>query len=51
LLTLLFYTEPRPTYTEIAGLLAIPEGSIGPTRARCLEKVMKILEEMGFSET
>jgi RNA polymerase sigma factor (sigma-70 family) len=50
LLSLLFYAEPRPAYTEIADLLALPEGSIGPTRARCLEKLMKILEEMGFSE-
>ena len=50
LLTLLFYTEPRPPYTKIAQALSLPEGSIGPTRARCLEKLMKILEEMGFSE-
>jgi RNA polymerase sigma factor (sigma-70 family) len=50
LLTLLFYTEPRPTYSAVAKRLGIPEGSIGPTRARCLEKLMKILDEMGFSE-
>lgn len=50
LLTLLFYTEPRPSYAAISRHLGIPEGSIGPTRARCLEKLMKILEGMGFSE-
>ena len=50
LLTQLFYAEPRPSYTEIASALALPEGSIGPTRARCLEKLMKILEKMGLSE-
>lgn len=50
LLTQLFYAEPRPSYTEIARELALPEGSIGPTRARCLEKLMKILEKMGLSE-
>jgi RNA polymerase sigma factor (sigma-70 family) len=50
LLMLLFYAEPRPPYTEIARLLGLPEGSIGPTRARCLEKLMKILDKMGFSE-
>ncbi len=50
LLQLLFYSEPRASYTEIARRLALPEGSIGPNRARCLEKVMKILETMGFSE-
>lgn len=48
LLALLFYTEPRPSYAEIGRSLIIPEGSIGPTRARCLEKLMKILDKMGF---
>lgn len=50
LLTMLFYAEPRPSYTDIAQSLALPEGSVGPTRARCLEKLMKILDKMGFSE-
>jgi RNA polymerase sigma factor (sigma-70 family) len=50
LLSLLFYIEPRPSYSEIAQSLSIPEGSIGPTRSRCLEKLMKILEEMGFAD-
>jgi RNA polymerase sigma factor (sigma-70 family) len=48
LLTLLFYVEPRPAYSEIARNLNLPEGSIGPTRSRCLEKLMKILEDIGF---
>lgn len=48
LLMLLFYTEPRPSYADIARSLALPEGSIGPTRARCLAKLMKILDKMGF---
>jgi RNA polymerase sigma factor (sigma-70 family) len=50
LLTQLFYTEPRPEYSKIAQSLSIPEGSIGPTRSRCLGKMMKILEELGFAE-
>jgi RNA polymerase sigma factor (sigma-70 family) len=50
LLSLLFYTEPRPAYSEIARNLVIPEGSIGPSRSRCLEKLMKILEDMGFAD-
>lgn len=50
LITLLFYAEPRPAYTKIAQVFSLPEGSIGPTRARCLEKLMIILEKMGFSE-
>lgn len=49
LLMKLFFSEPRPPYTEIARDLELPEGSIGPTRARCLGKLMKILEQMDFS--
>lgn len=37
--------EPLP-YSDIAQRLGIPEGSIGPTRARCLAKLRKILTEM-----
>jgi RNA polymerase sigma factor (sigma-70 family) len=50
LITLLFYTEPKPGYAEVAKKLTLPEGSIGPDRARCLEKMMKILVNMGFTE-
>jgi RNA polymerase sigma factor (sigma-70 family) len=50
LITLLFYVEPRPAYTSIAQEFSLPEGSIGPTRARCLGKLMIILEKMGLSE-
>lgn len=37
--------EPLP-YSEIAARLGIPEGSIGPTRARCLAKLRKLMEAM-----
>lgn len=50
LLTLLFYADPRPSYTEIAHTLSLPEGSIGPTRARCLAKLIRILDRMSFLE-
>jgi RNA polymerase sigma factor (sigma-70 family) len=50
LLTMLFYVEPRPAYSEIAQSLTLSEGSIGPTRSRCLDKLMKILEDMGFAD-
>lgn len=46
LLTLLYY-HPL-SYAEIAALLDIPEGSLGPTRARCLEKLRCLLERKGF---
>lgn len=48
LLRLLFWTEPRPSYDEIVKLMSLPEGSIGPTRARCLEKLTRILQRNGF---
>lgn len=46
LLLLLFYYEPTPGYTDIAYLLGISEGSVGPTRARCLKKLRQQLEDL-----
>lgn len=44
LLKILFYAaEPTP-YAEIAKQLGTSEGSIGPTRARCLAKMLRLLE-------
>lgn len=48
LLRLLYQTDPVPAYAEIARQLHVPEGSIGPTRARCLQKLRRILERIGF---
>jgi RNA polymerase sigma factor (sigma-70 family) len=45
LLTMLYYEVDPPAYSEIAALLGTPEGSIGPTRARCLKKMLKLLGE------
>jgi RNA polymerase sigma factor (sigma-70 family) len=48
LLTLLYY-HPNPlSYAEIAAVLNMPESSVGPTRARCLEKLRRLLEDAGF---
>jgi RNA polymerase sigma factor (sigma-70 family) len=44
LLKLLFYESEPPSYAEIAALLGTSEGSIGPTRARCLDKLLRLLE-------
>jgi RNA polymerase sigma factor (sigma-70 family) len=44
LLTLLFYNKEDMSYAEIARQIGAPVNSIGPTRARCLEKLKKILE-------
>lgn len=43
LLRALYYEDPPPAYTEIAKRLGMRIGSIGPTRARCLEKLEKEL--------
>jgi RNA polymerase sigma factor (sigma-70 family) len=43
LLRALYYEEPPPAYTEVAKRLGMRIGSIGPTRARCLEKLEKEL--------
>jgi len=45
LLTLLFYEGEPPSYAEIAVSLGTSEGSIGPTRARCLEKMLRLLDK------
>jgi RNA polymerase sigma factor (sigma-70 family) len=45
LLTLLFLRPEPPPYAEIAATLGVPEGSIGPTRARCLQKLRRLLGE------
>lgn len=48
LLTALFYRETVVSYTEVAVALGIPSGSIGPTRARCLQKLRSLLVQAGF---
>ena len=45
LLALLFYRADPPPYSEIAAAIGAPEGSIGPTRARCLQKLLRQMEK------
>jgi len=44
LISMLFYHENELSYVDIAGRMKMPVPSIGPTRARCLEKLRKLLE-------
>lgn len=44
LISLLFYDKDEPSYVDIARRMKIPVSSVGPTRARCLEKLKKELE-------
>ena len=50
LLWLLYYDRSEPSYEQVSRQLDMPVGSIGPTRARCLEKMRSILETMGMVE-
>ncbi len=45
LLSALYLEQPRPTYEEISRRLGIPRGSIGPTRTRCLAKLLAVLRD------
>jgi RNA polymerase sigma factor (sigma-70 family) len=44
LLTLLYYSKEEPSYADIARQIRVPLNSVGPTRARCLQKLKRILE-------
>lgn len=43
LLEELYYRDPTPSYEAVSLRLDMPVGSIGPTRARCLEKLAREL--------
>ncbi|MBA2336254.1 MAG: sigma-70 family RNA polymerase sigma factor [Acidimicrobiia bacterium] len=45
LLLLLYLSPDEPSYAEVAEQLVTPVGSIGPTRARCLERLRRVLGE------
>jgi RNA polymerase sigma factor (sigma-70 family) len=47
LLDMLLVADPRPSYEEISAALDLRIGSIGPTRARALERLRQQLEDDG----
>jgi RNA polymerase sigma factor (sigma-70 family) len=49
LLTLVMASR-RPSYTKLSAELHMPVGSIGPTRARCLQRLRHELEADGMDE-
>lgn len=51
LLWLLYYDPAEPSYDSISETMEMPVGSVGPTRARCLDKMRTMLESMGMSAT
>jgi len=46
LLEALYYEDPVPAYADIARRLGVPMGSIGPTRARCFERLRAALSAL-----
>jgi RNA polymerase sigma factor (sigma-70 family) len=44
LITMLFYQKDELSYSDIASRMKMPVASVGPTRARCLEKLKKLLQ-------
>jgi len=48
MIRLLFYEHPPLPYTEVAKRLGLATGSIGFIRRRCLQRLQRILEEIGF---
>lgn len=46
LLLALYFDEEQPSYDQVADRLKMPIGSIGPTRARCLEHMRQSLRTM-----
>jgi RNA polymerase sigma factor (sigma-70 family) len=49
LVELLFYEIPARPYTEVARELGLAVGSIGFTRQRCIDRLRRLLEDLGFS--
>ncbi len=48
LVELLFFATPARPYTEVAAELGLAVGSIGFTRQKCIERLRRRLEELGF---
>ena len=42
----LLVSDPMPSYEEIGAAMGMAVGSVGPTRARCLERLRREAEEM-----
>ena len=49
LLQLLYFEPTNPSYEDISTVMDMPVSSIGPTRARCLEKLRILLRRRGLT--
>ena len=48
LVELLFYETPARPYAEVAAQLGLAPGSIGFTRQKCIQRLRRYLDELGF---
>lgn len=48
LLWMLYFEQESPDYDEASRVFGMPLGSVGPTRMRCLEHLLRILRTRGF---
>ena len=48
MIEMLFFETPARPYSEVAAELGLAVGSIGFTRQKCIERLRRLLEEMGF---
>jgi len=48
LIEMLYFDQRSPSYDEISHSMGMPVSSIGPTRARCLDKLRTILRRQGI---
>lgn len=49
LVEMLFYESPSRPYAEVAAELGLALGSIGFTRQKCIERLRRQLEDLGFN--
>jgi hypothetical protein len=49
LVEMLFFESPSRPYSEVAAELGLALGSIGFTRQKCIERLRRQLEDLGFS--
>ena len=49
LMEMLFFESPSRPYAEVAAELGLALGSIGFTRQKCIERLRRQLEDLGFS--
>jgi RNA polymerase sigma factor (sigma-70 family) len=48
LVELLFFETPARPYTEVASELGLSVGSIGFTRQKCMQRLRRYLDQLGF---